>query len=82
MSDKMVMAIELILADWEGRRARAMTLSDKKTRIEVQVKPLSDALGRILWNITLKRRRAVQTHQQPKGEWEGLVLLDLQRQEL
>ena len=81
MSDKMVMAIELILADWEGRRTRAMTLSDKKTRIEVQVKPLSDALGRILWNITLKRRRAVQTHQQPKEEWEGLVLLDLQRQE-
>ena len=82
MSDKMVMAIELILADWEGRRTRAMTLSDKKTRIEVQVKPLSDALGRILWNITLKRRRAAQTHQQPKEEWEGLVLLDLQRQEL
>ena len=59
-----------------------MTLSDKKTKIEVQVKPLSDALGQILWNITLRRRRAVQTQQQPKGEWEGLVLLDLQRQEL
>ena len=53
-----------------------MTLSDKKTKIEVQVKPLSDALGRILWNIMLKRRRAVQTHQRPKEEWEGLVLLD------
>ena len=44
----MVVAIELILADWEGRRTRAITLSGKKTKIEVQVKPLSDKLGRIL----------------------------------
>ena len=56
-----------------------MALFGKKTKIEVQVKPLSDKLGRILWNITLRRRREVQTHQQHKGEREGLTLLDLQR---